>query len=147
MAYNDFAVRSLARSVGVSIDTSDGGERFNLDDVVELLNSAVANETKVLREQLNKAEGEVHAQAEKCICNGNLATIATEAEPFLSKACVYRGKPHTFNGVMVGQNDYYYVLTNHETGITTYLSCVGNFDSWDVTFPNTESSTNIRPDD
>jgi len=37
---------------------------------------------------------------------------------------------HTFNGLLHAEDDYYYVMYNHETQKDTYCSCVGRLEDF-----------------
>jgi hypothetical protein len=68
-----------------------------------------------------------------CICEGNLRDIVHNAMPYIGKKCIYSGKSYTFYGVVITNEDYYYGLSKKGEDMVL-LSCVGNLDTWNVTF-------------
>ncbi len=70
----------------------------------------------------------------KCVCIGNWRNIVTEVEHLIGKkfvSAIYH-KEYRFFGLVHGADDYYYGMTDSD-GKTDLFSCVGNFDSWELT--------------
>ena len=66
----------------------------------------------------------------RCICKGNLQKIVEESEPILDTKWEDKtGNIWIFTGVMIGSDDYYYVMWNEDMG-STFLSCVGSIKGW-----------------
>lgn len=65
----------------------------------------------------------------KCVCEGNWRSIIHESEPFLDKVYIKDGKECVFCGIMHCSDDYYYCMSCD--GDFTFLSCVGNLESYD----------------
>lgn len=62
--------------------------------------------------------------------------LIEESEPHLNKRVLWAGKEYIFYGLVHGEHDYYYGLIRTVNGeITNHqlLSCVGNFESHEVT--------------
>lgn len=69
-----------------------------------------------------------------CICKGNWRTIVGEVEHLIGKrfySDIYK-KEYIFFGIVHGSDDYYYGMRDAD-GKMDLLSCVGNFESWELT--------------
>lgn len=61
--------------------------------------------------------------------NANWRSIVKECMPMLDRQFNDRdGVPHTFFGVVHGEDDYYYGMWNRQTRSLVLLSCVGSIE-------------------
>jgi hypothetical protein len=76
--------------------------------------------------------------SDDCICKGNWRKIVQECEPLFGRQ--YRadrtGKHFSLAGVMLGDDDYYYVLWPVEGGGVQLLSCVGSIEGFGYSLIN-----------
>ncbi len=63
---------------------------------------------------------------DKCICKGNWRAIVTDNEQYLDKTFICAGKEYALFGVVHASDDYYYGMTEKETGKFVLVSCVGS---------------------
>lgn len=69
----------------------------------------------------------------ECICKGNLRQLVDETSNVLDKIFVdKKGNRFRFFGIVIGSDDYYYGMSQIPTGKTHLLSCVGNFQTWEL---------------
>lgn len=61
----------------------------------------------------------------------NLKLILAEVESLIDRQVRYMDKEWLFFGVVIGSDDYYYGLYRADEKLQL-LSCVGNFDSWNI---------------
>ncbi len=67
----------------------------------------------------------------ECICEGNWRLLVKEVEGKIGKQFIDKqGQVFTFFGLVYGTDDYYYGMS--KKGKIRLLSCVGDFDSWDL---------------
>lgn len=69
-----------------------------------------------------------------CICEGNWRNIVNEVQHLIGKrffSGIYN-KTYTFFGVVHGADDYYYGMID-DNGKMDLLSCVGDFETWELT--------------
>lgn len=71
----------------------------------------------------------------ECICKGNLRAIVSKTNHLLGKEfkrLMYDGGlvRYVFEGVMIGEDDYYYVMRNTRDNIRILLSCTGTLMQW-----------------
>lgn len=71
---------------------------------------------------------------QSCICKGNLRAIVNETEHLFGKTYKdQHGDKHTFFGVVISEDDYYYGMHRHKDKQLSLLSCVGNIEGFGYT--------------
>lgn len=63
----------------------------------------------------------------KCVCEGNWRLIISKVEHLIGRTFSSGGIKYCFLGVLWSDDDFYYVMSNHEHGIRL-LTCVGSIE-------------------
>lgn len=74
-------------------------------------------------------------QMSECICKGNWISLNRKYRQHFGKKCIdSNGKEWVFVGLMIGEEDYHYVVWSKEE--TQFLSCVGRLGAggWEFIF-------------
>lgn len=80
----------------------------------------------------------------ECICKGNLQRIILDTQHLFGRKYNHKGEAYLFVGVLHGDGDYYYVMWNINTSISTLLSCVGNLEGWGYTIIPQPEQKNVE---
>jgi len=80
-----------------------------------------------------------------CICRGNWRAIVRANDHLFGKKFVFEGtgEYHTFEGVMHGDDDYYYVMYEIASERCKFLSCVGSLETHGYTLVENETPTEL----
>jgi len=77
---------------------------------------------------MNKEQEASWASLGGCICEGNWRKIIAEHNHLFGKSYVHNGELYKFDGIVWGQDDFYYLMINMSDRTCHQLTCVGSIE-------------------